>query len=174
MGGSTISESTVQRCGVPARGSDVKDDAKIYQEHRFELVRFATALVGPDDAQDLVSAVVGRVLGRRGGLSGLRAPLPYLMKSVLNEARSQHRRARIVTMVPLESAAGTVGHRQKHRPSRIGGSTASSPTRRDVLGLLGAAHTDRGRPPHGLPPGVGSPLSPPRPPQAQGGSRWMI
>ena len=105
MGGSTISESTVQRCGVPARGSDVKDDAKIYQEHRFELVRFATALVGPDDAQDLVSAVVGRVLGRRGGLSGLRAPLPYLMKSVLNEARSQHRRARIVTMVPLESAA---------------------------------------------------------------------
>ena len=82
----------------------MNDDAKIYQEHRFELVRFATALVGPDDAQDLVSTVVGRLLERQGGLTGLRQPLPYLMKSVLNEARSHHRRKRILTMVPLETA----------------------------------------------------------------------
>lgn len=83
----------------------MNDDAKIYQELRFELIRFATALVGPDDAQDLVSIVVGRALERRGGLPGLHQPLPYLMKSVLNEARTIHRRSRVIKMMPLEAAA---------------------------------------------------------------------
>jgi RNA polymerase sigma-70 factor, ECF subfamily len=80
----------------------VDQDAKIYQEHRFTLVRYATGLVGPNDAPDIVSAVMIRVLERRGGLSGLRQPLPYLMKSILNEVRSRHRRASSVRMIPLE------------------------------------------------------------------------
>lgn len=79
-------------------------EAKIYQDVRYELTRFATALVGPDDAQDLVASVVANALERPGGLAGLTDPLPYLMKSILNSARSRARRRRIVKMVPLDSA----------------------------------------------------------------------
>ncbi len=66
-------------------------DAEIYAAVRFDLMRYATALVGVVDAGDLVSAVVARVLARDGGLAGLDDPKPYLMKSVLNEARMRHR-----------------------------------------------------------------------------------
>ena len=56
-----------------------------------DLMRYATALVGISDANDVVSAVVTRVLERRGGLAGLDDPKPYLMKAVLNEVRMRHR-----------------------------------------------------------------------------------
>lgn len=56
-----------------------------------DLMRYATALVGVTDAADLVSSVVLRVLERRGRLTGLEDPKPYLMRSVLNEARMRHR-----------------------------------------------------------------------------------
>ena len=67
------------------------DDAKVYQELRYELTRLATALVGPTEAEDVVATVVTRALGRPGGLAGLREPRPYLIKSVLNEGRSRLR-----------------------------------------------------------------------------------
>jgi DNA-directed RNA polymerase specialized sigma24 family protein len=44
-------------------------------------------LVGPDQAPDVVSTVVLRVLKRRH-LSDLENPRAYLFRSVLNEARS--------------------------------------------------------------------------------------
>lgn len=66
-------------------------DADIYAEVRLDLMRYATALVGVSDAADLVSAVVLRVLERHGGLTALDDPKPYLMRSVLNEARMRHR-----------------------------------------------------------------------------------
>ena len=69
----------------------VVDDAEVYESIRWDLMRYATALVGPSTAEDVVSAVVTRVLARRGGLAGLREPKPYLMKSILNEVRSRHR-----------------------------------------------------------------------------------
>ena len=70
------------------------DDAKVYQELRFELTRLATALVGPSDADDVVATVVARALRRPGGLSGLDDPRPYLVRSVINESRSRHRAGR--------------------------------------------------------------------------------
>lgn len=54
------------------------------------LTRFATALVGPHDADDVVSAVVVRVLAKRP-LTEIEKPEPYLMQAVMNEARSRHR-----------------------------------------------------------------------------------
>lgn len=63
-------------------------------------MRYATALVGSGLAEDVVSAVVTRVLSRPGGLAGLREPKPYLMRSVLNEVRSRHRaRTRQIAVV---------------------------------------------------------------------------
>ena len=84
----------------------MNDDAKIYQEHRFALTRYATVLAGPDEAPDIVSAVIIRALEKAGGLGGLRDPRPYLMKAVLNEVRSRLRRRQVVSFVPLGEAAG--------------------------------------------------------------------
>ena len=61
--------------------------ATIWREHRGELIRYATVLVGPDNAEDILSSVVERVLRRDGGLASLAEPRPYLFKAVLNESR---------------------------------------------------------------------------------------
>jgi RNA polymerase sigma-70 factor (ECF subfamily) len=68
-------------------------DDDIYRKHRDDLIRYATALVGPDDAGDVVSSVVLRVLAKRS-LGDLRDARPYLFRAVLNEARSTLRRRR--------------------------------------------------------------------------------
>jgi RNA polymerase sigma factor (sigma-70 family) len=60
-------------------------DEELYRKHSDELIRFATGLVGPHDAPDIVSAAV---------LSCLTSPTwpavadkrPYLYRSVYNEA----------------------------------------------------------------------------------------
>jgi RNA polymerase sigma-70 factor (ECF subfamily) len=66
-------------------------DAVIWSRHRDELIRYATVLVGPAEAEDLLSTVVLRVLQRRS-LTELRHPRSYLFQGVLNEARSLGRR----------------------------------------------------------------------------------
>lgn len=66
-------------------------DEMIYNTLSGELVRYASALVGPDDGPDLVSAVITRVLTKRK-LSDLERPRLYLFKAVGNEARSHKRR----------------------------------------------------------------------------------
>lgn len=68
-------------------------DSQIYASLKDDLVRYATALVGPDSAGDVVSTVVVRVLAK-GSLGDLREPRAYLFRAVLNEATSTRRRAR--------------------------------------------------------------------------------
>ncbi len=62
------------------------NDREIYEEIAPALMRYATALVGPDHSHDVVSTVMVRALGHSGGLAGLDAPKTYLMKAVLNQA----------------------------------------------------------------------------------------
>jgi RNA polymerase sigma-70 factor (ECF subfamily) len=66
------------------------EDERIYRKHAEELTRFATFLVGPDDAPDVVSSAVLRALSSPvwAGVDHHRA---YLFRAVLNEARMQHR-----------------------------------------------------------------------------------
>lgn len=61
-----------------------------YRSHRADLVRFATALVGPDDAQDVVNDAVASTLasGRLSEVHDLRA---YWFRAVANRAASWHR-----------------------------------------------------------------------------------
>lgn len=90
-------------------------DAKAYQELRFELTRFATALVGPSEAEDVVADVVVRVLERPGGLGGLKDPRPYLIRAIINEARSRFRRRRLggSLEVPAETDSPQVDYRDQ-------------------------------------------------------------
>lgn len=89
------------------------DDAEVYQEVRFELIRLATALVGSSDAEDVVSAVIARSLERKGGLAGLVEPRPYLIKATINEARSRFRRRRTTAAIPSSRDEPVIDHRDE-------------------------------------------------------------
>ena len=70
------------------------NDEAIWRKHSGELVRFASVLVGPGDAEDLLSSVVVRILSSRGSLESLDDPRPYLFRAVVNEAKNHRRRSR--------------------------------------------------------------------------------
>jgi len=67
-------------------------DAEIYATHAKDLVRLATGLVGPDDAPDVVSAAMVRLLSS-SSWSRAQDQRAYLFRSVVNEARMHHRSA---------------------------------------------------------------------------------
>jgi len=80
----------------------------IYNTLSGELVRYASALVGPDDGPDLLSAVITRVLAKRH-LSDLDDPRLYLFRAVSNEAKSHKRRyarRQVVQLTPQEVTPG--------------------------------------------------------------------
>jgi len=69
------------------------DDAvEAYDKYADELVRFATSLVGPFDADDVTASALVRVLQRSAwrDVADLR---PYLFRAVINEARGRRRSA---------------------------------------------------------------------------------
>lgn len=63
---------------------------ELYEKHALELSRFASTLVGPSGAEDLVSAVFVRLISS-DSLREVTNQRAYLFRAVLNEARSQHR-----------------------------------------------------------------------------------
>jgi RNA polymerase sigma factor (sigma-70 family) len=67
-------------------------DAEIYAASAKDLVRLATGLVGPDDAPDVVSAAMVRVLSSPSWRRA-RNQRAYLFRAVVNEARMQRRGA---------------------------------------------------------------------------------
>ncbi len=66
------------------------DDVETYRRHAGELIRYATALVGPDDAADVVSDAVLAAFATRGwrDVTNRRA---YLYRAVLHRSASHHR-----------------------------------------------------------------------------------
>ncbi len=81
-------------------------DGELYALHAAELVRFATVLVGPSAADDVVAETVARVFERRDW-PAVRERRAYLFRAVLNEARQQgraleRRRRREERTAPLE------------------------------------------------------------------------
>ncbi len=89
--GSLDSEDRLQPGDLDGRCMGMDGNAEVYAKYRGDLLRYATSLVGPDSAEDLVSIVVLRTISRRD-LGDLEKPKAYLMKGVLNEARSLWRK----------------------------------------------------------------------------------
>ena len=56
-----------------------------------DLLRYATVLVGPDDAPDVVDDAVVKVMVAWSHDPARRFELPYVLRIVLNEARMRHR-----------------------------------------------------------------------------------
>jgi RNA polymerase sigma-70 factor (ECF subfamily) len=69
------------------------DDETIYRKNRDDLIRYATVLVGPGGAEDVVSVVVLRILAKRR-LQDLEEPRAYLFRAVLNECKTRLSRRR--------------------------------------------------------------------------------
>ena len=63
---------------------------EIYTKHATELIRFATGLVGPTDAADIVADAVVKTIWS-GTWDSVINPRAYLYRAVLNESRMQHR-----------------------------------------------------------------------------------
>jgi RNA polymerase sigma-70 factor (ECF subfamily) len=82
---------------VGVRPSAVEEDGAVFAACRPDLLRYATALVGPSEAEDVVMSVVGRTV-RRVRLAELDNPKGYLLRGVLNEARGRGRRRRTVPL----------------------------------------------------------------------------
>lgn len=74
-------------------------DETIYRELKSDLIRYATVLVGPSDAEDVLSTVIARVYRSRRTLADLESPRPYLMKSVFHEAMDRRKQKRILPLV---------------------------------------------------------------------------
>jgi RNA polymerase sigma-70 factor (ECF subfamily) len=69
--------------------TEMTDLGELYRRHADELVRYATVLVGPDDASEVVSdAVLG---ARHTRWSTVDNPRAYLFRCVHNRAMSQKR-----------------------------------------------------------------------------------
>jgi RNA polymerase sigma-70 factor (ECF subfamily) len=71
---------------------DALTRAEIYAKYASELVRFATSLVGPTDAADVVSDAVVKSMWSTSWASVVN-PRAYLYQAVLNESRMHHRGA---------------------------------------------------------------------------------
>ena len=71
-------------------GMDTLTRSEVFERYGVELTRFATSLVGPSDAQDVVSDAMLRAMWSRGWdrVVNQRA---YLYRSVLSQARMHHR-----------------------------------------------------------------------------------
>lgn len=87
-------------------GSSPVADADIYSTHAASLIRFATVLVGPNDAADVVSSAVLRAL-RSPGWPSVTNHRGYLYQAVSNEARNlfrsnTRRRQREARVVPSQ------------------------------------------------------------------------
>ena len=86
--------------------------AEIYAKYASELVRFATSLVGPTDAADVVSEAVVKSMWSPTWASVV-DPRAYLYQAVLNESRMHHRgtmrrRAREIETASLDMVTVSV------------------------------------------------------------------
>jgi RNA polymerase sigma factor (sigma-70 family) len=109
-------------------------EARLYRDHGPALVRFATGLVGPHDAADVVQAAVLRAFTARSWatVSNHKA---YLYRSVANEARSQYRSTMRRRARELRTAHAAVAHNPEIRPDVLEAVGALSPRQREVVYL---------------------------------------
>lgn len=70
--------------------AEVRSTAGLYELHRHELMRFATTLVGPSDAADVVSDAVESLL-KTDALTRADNPSALLHRAVLAKSRSWQR-----------------------------------------------------------------------------------
>lgn len=96
-------------------------DTELYRRYADQLIRYATVLVGPGDAPDVVTDAVLSAFESRGWRE-VEHPRAYLYRAVLNTAASwkrsagrRERRERIVAMRPAPTLSTPDGDLDVHR-----------------------------------------------------------
>jgi len=109
-------------------------DGEIYTKHAEELTRFATGLVGPGQASDVVSTAVLRCLAskRWSRVTDKRA---YLFRCVYNEAARLHRRNSRRLWREQRTAVDDVVDPPEVRPEVLSAVMSLSPRQRAVIVL---------------------------------------
>lgn len=80
---------------------------ELWRQHAPDLTRYATLLVGPHDAHDIVSIAFHRVAQRLDDGQSIPNVRAYLMRSVTNAATDQHRSQRRRQERDLRAAASS-------------------------------------------------------------------
>lgn len=109
---------------------------ELYEKHAEELVRFATFLVGPADAQDAVSSTMLKVLAGCAWVevANVRA---YLYRMVLNEVRMERRSAMRRRAREFRTAMrGDATELPDPRPEVLAAVAQLSPRQRAVVFLM--------------------------------------
>ncbi len=109
-------------------------DAEIYREHGPGLIRFATSLVGPNDATDVVQSAVVRAL-TSSSWEKVTNHKAYLYRSVSNEANSQHRSTMRRRAREMRTAHPAVEYPPEVRPEVLEALGDLSPRQRAVMYL---------------------------------------
>lgn len=86
----------------------------VYEKYAADLVRFATGLAGPDDAQDLVSSAVVKAMWSPSWEQVVN-PRAYLYQAVLNEAKGSYRKS--MRRQAAEARAAMTSNRGTEGPS---------------------------------------------------------
>lgn len=122
---------------------DRERDAQVYRAHAPELVRFANSLVGPSDAQDVVSAAVLKCFSSKAWaeVDNRRA---YMYRAVLNEVRSQHRSTMRRQARELRAAPPETTEIPEVRPDVLEALGQLSPRQRAVAYLTYMEDLDEG------------------------------
>ncbi len=106
----------------------------LYKEHGAALLRFATGLVGPHDARDVVHTAVLRAFGSRRWNS-VTNPRAYLYRTVANVARSMHRSTMRRKARELRTAVSELAYGPEVRPEILEAVGSLSPRQREVVFL---------------------------------------
>ena len=107
-------------------------DGELYAKHADELTRFATGLVGPGQASDVVSAAVLRCLASKGWARVI-DKRAYLFRCVYNEAARLHRRTSRRLMREARTAVDDVVEPPEVRPEVLAAVMSLSPRQRAVI-----------------------------------------
>lgn len=100
----------------------------VYREHAGELIRFATAIVGPDDAADVVTEAMVRVFDGSVDGAGIANVRAFLFKAVHRQA-IDHERSRSRRMWRERRYSG-------HRPVAVARDETSAIAARAALAIL--------------------------------------
>jgi RNA polymerase sigma factor (sigma-70 family) len=111
-----------------------ENDVKLYRNHGPGLVRFATGLVGPSEAADVVQTAVIRAFGSRSW-SGVENKRAYLYRTVANVARSSYRSTMRRRAREVKTAQADIAYQPEVRPEVLEAVGTLSPRQREVVYL---------------------------------------
>lgn len=110
-------------------------EADCYASHGDDLVRFASTVAGPSDAQDVVSQAMTKLIAN-GALRNAQNPRALMYRTVFNEAKSLQRSGFRRRRRERAAARSVVAHDPEIRPDVVEAVLRLSPQQRACVWLM--------------------------------------